>query len=80
MSCKDLEIVIKPNHYFVVGPIRCDESFNAKGHSCIACCNFNSNMLFFLCCPLCVLFVLIKIFVKCIVVVKMFEKLDDYML
>jgi hypothetical protein len=30
MSCEDLEVVIKPNHYFVVGPIRCDESLMLK--------------------------------------------------
>jgi hypothetical protein len=26
MSCEDLEVVIKPNYYFVLGLIRCNES------------------------------------------------------
>jgi hypothetical protein len=30
MSCEDLEVVIISNHYFVVGPIRCDESLMLK--------------------------------------------------
>jgi hypothetical protein len=30
MSCEDLEVVIKPNHYFVMGPIICDESLMLK--------------------------------------------------
>ena len=63
MSCEELEVVIKPNHYFVVGTIRCDESLMLKDiHVLPVVISIQTCCLCFFAAILCVLFVLLNFF------------------